>query len=73
MSPKKCHVTPGITTKGEARETVVTTSLAAMTNTTAKISTTRVEETMGAEERKSRFAISMAKSKAIGRMNTPSP
>jgi hypothetical protein len=69
MSLKKSHVTPGIMTKGEARETVVTTSLAAMTNTT----TTRVEEIMGAEERKSRFAISMAKSKAIGRMNTPSP
>jgi len=40
---------------------------------TAKSGIIRVEETMGAEERKSRFAISMAKIKAIGQMNAPLP
>jgi len=58
-------MTPDITAKGEARENVAT-SLAVMTGTTAKSGIIRVEETMGAEERKSRFAISMAKIKAIG-------
>ena len=64
---------PGITVEGEVRETIATTNITAMSDTTAMSGTTGAEETTAAGKRKSRIVTSMAKIKAIGRMNAPSP
>ena len=59
--------------KGRVRETIAMTGLAAKTGTIANTAIRRAEEKKGAEERKFHYVISMAKTKAIGPMNAPSP
>jgi hypothetical protein len=84
LSPKRSHGKPSITRAGVveiiamidlAAKTVlaVMTGLAAKTDTIAKTVTRKAEEKRGAEEKKHHFVTSMAKIKAIGPMNAPSP
>ena len=78
MSPRRTHGKPGITRVGVAE--IITmiglatkTGLPVMTGPAAKNDTIAKTVARKAEEKKHHFVTSMAKIKAIGPMNAPSP
>jgi hypothetical protein len=78
MSPRRSHGIPCIT-KARMREAIATIDQAAKIGRAAKIGTIaktvtrKAEERREAEEKKPHSVTSMAKTKAIGQMNAPSP
>jgi hypothetical protein len=61
------------TIEGEARERIAKRDTTAMKDTTVKSDIIEAEEKMATEEKRYHFIISIAKIKAIGRTNAPSP